>query len=173
MQIDLYKDHFARFFEDPAIREGIVKAVELLRDTRRVFFIGNGGSNAISSHMMEDFMKMGGKQTLSFSDPALITCFANDYGYELALEKWVEFNFQEGDVLIAISSSGESKNILNAVNAFRNMGGKVITLSGFKSGNTLSGLGEVNFETPVSNYGIVESFHQVIVHSILDEMIAQ
>lgn len=171
MQLDLYKDHFARWFEDQAIRSGIFEAVEVLKPARRVLFIGNGGSNAICSHMMEDFMKMGGKQTLSFSDPALITCFANDYGYEEALRKWVGFNFQPGDVLVAISSSGESPNILNAVDEHKTLGGQVITLSGFETGNSLSSRGDVNFHTPAKNYGVVEGFHGIILHAILDELI--
>lgn len=94
MQIDLYSTTFSRFFDSEAIRNGISDSVTLLRPAKRVMFIGNGGSNSICSHMMEDFMKMAGKQTLSFSDPALITCFANDYGYEHALKAWINFNFQ-------------------------------------------------------------------------------
>ncbi len=171
MQLDLYKTAFENYFNDEDIRRGIVEAVALLRPSRRVIFIGNGGSNAICSHMMEDFMKMAGKQTLSFSDPSLITCFANDYGYENALKEWIGFNFQKGDVLIAISSSGESANILNAVDKHLSLGGEVITLSGFRQGNSLSAKGEINFQTPIKNYGIVEAFHQVILHAILDELV--
>jgi D-sedoheptulose 7-phosphate isomerase len=148
-----------------------MEAVELLKPVKRMLFIGNGGSNAICSHMMEDFMKIARKQTLSFSDPALITCFANDYGYENALKEWINFNFQDGDVLVAISSSGESKNILNAASAHLSKGGALITLSGFEKGNSLSKLGTINFQTPIKNYGVVECFHQVILHSILDELV--
>ncbi len=171
MQIDLYKSTFATFFDSEEIRKGISEAVSLLKPARRVLFIGNGGSNSICSHMMEDFMKMAGKQTLSFSDAALITCFANDYGYENAFKEWIGFNFQEGDILVAISSSGESKNILNAVQAHTKLGGKTITLSGFEKGNSLSKMGAVNFQTPIKNYGVVECFHQVILHAILDEIV--
>jgi D-sedoheptulose 7-phosphate isomerase len=171
MQIDLYNQTFSQFFNSESIRKGIADAVAALRHPKRVMFIGNGGSNSICSHMMEDFMKMAGKQTLSFSDPALITCFANDYGYEQALKAWINFNFQDGDVLVAISSSGESKNIINAVEAHKSKGGKVITLSGFEENNTLSQLGDINFQTPIKNYGVVECFHQVILHAILDELV--
>ncbi|MEM9052266.1 MAG: SIS domain-containing protein [Bacteroidota bacterium] len=170
MQLNSYKSAFESFFADPLIIDGIKKSVTKVNDAKRVIFIGNGGSNAICSHMMEDFMKIAGKPTLSFTDAALITCFANDYGYQNAMKEWINFSFQDGDLLIAISSSGESKNILNAVNAHLTKGGVVITLSGFKHGNSLSKMGSVNFETSVENYGIVECFHQVILHAILDEL---
>jgi D-sedoheptulose 7-phosphate isomerase len=71
---------------------------------------------------------------------------------------------------VAISSSGESANILNATEAHQIKGGKIITLSGFKRDNKLSQMGDVNFQTSVSNYGIVECYHQVILHVILDEV---
>jgi D-sedoheptulose 7-phosphate isomerase len=170
MQLNSYKSAFDQFFADPEIAEGIVQSVDLVKRAKRIIFIGNGGSNAICSHMMEDYMKIAGKPTLSFSDGALITCFANDYGYEKAMEEWIKFSFQEGDLLVAISSSGESANILNAVHAHKSRGGKVLTLSGFKRDNRLSQMGEVNFQTSVENYGIVECYHQIILHVILDEV---
>jgi len=170
MQIDLYKNSFAHYFGQEILRIDIQRAVTLLDSAKRILFIGNGGSNAIASHMMEDFMKIAGKQTLSFSDPALITCFANDYGYENALSRWIDFQFQDGDILVAISSSGESKNILNAVETHQKRGGKIISLSGFDIDNRLSKMGDINFQVPERNYGIVECFHQVILHAILDEL---
>lgn len=170
MQIDLYKKYFDEFFADENLKAGIRAAVEMIRSSKRVIFIGNGGSNAISSHMMEDYMKIAGKPTLSFSDAALITCFANDYGFENAIAEWIKVIFQVGDVLVATSSSGESPNILNAAKAHRDRGGRVITLTGFEPKNTLSEKGDINFNTPLKNYGIVECFHQVILHAILDEL---
>jgi len=170
MQLNLYKRAFDQFFSDREISDGIAKSVELVKQANRIIFIGNGGSNAICSHMMEDYMKIAGKPTLSFTDAALITCFANDYGYDNAMKEWINFSFQDGDLLVAISSSGESQNILNAVEAHQINGGKILTLSGFKRDNKLSQMGDVNFQTSVQNYGIVECFHQVILHAILDEL---
>lgn len=170
MQIDFYKSEFEKFFNDPEVRDGIGEAVKIVKECPKIYWIGNGGSSAICSHMAEDYTKCGGIPSFSFSDPALITCFANDYGYEHAQEKWVEFFMEKGDLLVAISSSGESKNILNAVQAAKAKGARVITLSGFNPDNTLSTLGEVNFRIPVKNYGIVECFHQVVTHIILDSL---
>lgn len=171
MQLNLYNEYFTSYFQDPDIKQGIEQAVELIDNkVNRIFFIGNGGSNAICSHMMEDFAKIAGFPTFSFSDAALITCFANDYGFENAIAEWIKLHFTEGDLLIAISSSGESKNILNAVNLVKDKKGLIITLSGFKPNNQLSQKGSINFYTGVANYGIVECFHQVILHIILDSL---
>lgn len=171
MQTNLYREQFSSYFNSPAIHQGIQKAIALIESkAKRIFFIGNGGSNSICSHMMEDFAKIARFPTFSFSDGALITCFANDYGYERAMAEWVKIHFQEGDLLVAISSSGESKNILNAVDFVKSQNGFIITLSGFKQNNPLSSKGDINFYLNVSNYGIVECFHQVILHIILDSL---
>jgi D-sedoheptulose 7-phosphate isomerase len=168
MQIDSYSKYFSTFFESDLIRSQISEAADIVRKSKRIFFIGNGGSNSICSHMMEDYGKMGRFPSFTFSDPALITCYANDYGYDKAMEEWLRLHFTDTDLLIAISSSGESANIRNAVNYVNTVNKKVVTLSGFKPGNSLSKMGLVNFQLPVSNYGIVECFHQVILHMVLD-----
>jgi D-sedoheptulose 7-phosphate isomerase len=170
MQIEQYNKQFAQWFAEPSIRSGINDAIALLKTSKRIFFLGNGGSNSISSHMMEDYGKIAGFQTYAFSDAALITCYANDYGYENAMAEWLKLHFQPGDVLIATSSSGESKNIVNAADVARVKGGKIIALTGFATGNTLSKMGDVNFYLNVRNYGMVECFHQVILHVILDSL---
>lgn len=170
MQLNQYKINFERWFSDPVIMQEIGNAITLLKTGKRIFFLGNGGSNAISSHMMEDYGKIGGFQTYSFSDAALITCYANDYGYENAMAEWLKLHFGEGDILVATSSSGESKNIVNAAKVATERKGKLITLTGFGAGNTLSKMGNVNFYLDIRNYGMVECFHQVILHVILDSL---
>ena len=170
MQTNLYKEHFLNFFNSEIAKKQIEDSIAIVEKSKRIFFIGNGGSNAICSHMMEDYAKIANYPTFCFSDAALITCFANDYGYEKAMEEWLKIHFTEGDLLVAISSSGESKNILNAANYVKSKNGKVITLSGFKENNQLSKKGDVNFYVAISNYGIVECLHQVILHVILDSL---
>jgi D-sedoheptulose 7-phosphate isomerase len=122
--------------------------------------------------MMEDYGKMGRFKTFSFSDAALITCYANDYGYEQAMAEYLKLHFEPGDMLIAISSSGNSKNITNAVQVAKDQGGKVITLSGFKPDNRLKQMGDLNFFLESNSYGIVECYHQVILHIVLDMLCA-
>ena len=131
MQLDSYKEVFNTYFNGSGVEGDIRKSVNLIKDSvKNIFFIGNGGSNSICSHMMEDFMKLAGYPTYSFSDAALITCFANDFGYDKAMAEWLKIFYTSNDLLVAISSSGESKNILNAVHYAKSKGGKVITLSG-------------------------------------------
>ena len=171
MQLNLYKEEFGKYFNNSHVERQITSSIELIQTKiKRIFFIGNGGSNSISSHMMEDYMKIARFQTFAFSDPALITCFANDYGYENAMAEWLKIYFTQDDLLVAISSSGESINIINAVRQAKFKNGKVITLSGFKENNSLSHLGRINFHIPVNSYGIVECYHQVILHIILDSL---
>ena len=170
MQLTLYKKTFAEYFNNPILETQIAEAVAVLKSCKRVFFVGNGGSNAISSHMMEDYAKIGGYPTFAFSDPALITCYANDYGYENAMKEWLKIHFGKGDLLVAISSSGNSMNIVNAVDEAKGKGGEVITLSGFKNTNKLIAKGKVNFHIPIENFGVVECYHQVILHIILDSL---
>lgn len=146
------------------------ESVKIVKSVRRIFFLGNGGSNSISSHMMEDYGKIGGFRTYAFCDPALITCYANDYGFENAMAEWLKLHLDSGDLLIAISSSGESKNIVNAATTAHAMGAKIITLTGFAEKNTLSKIGDVNIHLGIKNYGVVECFHQVILHIILDSL---
>lgn len=169
MQLDLYKTFFTSYFSGKDVSSQMAESLELLQNTKRIFFIGNGGSNAICSHMLEDYAKIGRFRTYAFSDPALITCYANDYGYENAMAEWLKVYFDKDDLLVAISSSGNSKNILNAADIARERSGKVISLSGFKAENKLRTKGDVNFYLPIENYGVVECFHQVILHAILDE----
>ncbi len=174
MQLNSYNRIYQDLFiEDEAISIQIQQTLKLLNSVKRIFFIGNGGSNSICSHMMEDFFKIGRFPTFAFSDAALITCFANDYGYDKAMSEWLKLHFQPTDLLVAISSSGKSPNILNAVDTAQILGGRVITLTGFEKNNPLRARGEINFYLTVSNYGIVECFHQVILHALLDEFVAQ
>jgi D-sedoheptulose 7-phosphate isomerase len=169
MRIDSYTKVYNEYFGSGDFLSRQKEAIALLLRSKRIFFIGNGGSNAICSHMMEDYAKIASYQAFAFSDPALITCFSNDYGYEHAMSQWLRIYFTEGDVLVAVSSSGNSPNIVNAVKEVRDKG-TVITLSGFKPDNKIRQLGHVNFHINVSDYGIVECFHQVILHVILDEI---
>ena len=169
MQIDIYNRFYQQYFSSKAFATDFSRAMEYLAKARNIFFIGNGGSNAVCSHMMEDYAKIGGFRTFGFSDPALITCFANDYGYDKAMAEWLKIYFAPGDMLVAVSSSGNSPNILRASEQALNMKGILLTLTGFREDNKLRSMGAVNFHLPVENYGVVECFHQVILHAMLDE----
>lgn len=156
--------------------QGIEAACQLLntvsKEKKKVIFIGNGGSAAIASHMAVDFWKNGGIRAVAFNDSSLITCLSNDCGYEHVFEKSIEMFAEQGDLLIAISSSGRSPNILNGVKAAKAKGCRIITLSGFKPDNHLAGMGEISFFVGSQAYGPVEVLHQFICHYILDIYIA-
>lgn len=171
-QLSIYNTVFQDYFSQPEVEKQMIESVNLINGSKRIFFIGNGGSNSICSHMMEDYAKIAGFPTFSFSDAALITCFANDYGYERAIAEWLKIHFQPSDLLVAISSSGKSPNILNATEVAKERGGKIITLSGFSKQNPLHQKGDINFHIGIENYGVVECYHQIILHVILDTIYA-
>ena len=138
------------------------------RAGHKMLFIGNGASAAISSHMATDFWKTGGMRALAFNDGALLTCMGNDYGYGQVFAKPIEMFADPGDVLIAISSSGQSANILLGAQAARQKACQIVTLSGFKPDNPLRSLGDFNFYAPAQTYGAVEIVHHSICHCLLD-----
>lgn len=139
----------------------------------KVFFIGNGGSAAIANHMAIDFWKNARINAMSFSDSSLLTCISNDFGYENVFAKPIEFFAHKNDILVAISSSGRSKNIINGVRTMLSKGSKVITLSGFDKNNTLCSQGIYNFYVPAREYGLVEVTHQYICHCIADALMVE
>ncbi|MFH1258617.1 MAG: SIS domain-containing protein [Elusimicrobiota bacterium] len=152
--------------------QGIYKAADLINSRviagNKLIFIGNGASASISSHQATDFWKNGGMRAIAFNDAALLTCVSNDIGYPYVFEKSIEMFADKGDVLVAISSSGKSENILRGIKAAVNKGCKIITLSGFKNDNPLRLSGDINFYVPSLLYGHVEIFHHSICHCILE-----
>jgi D-sedoheptulose 7-phosphate isomerase len=152
--------------------EGIARVHASLRrlpnGPNKIMFIGNGGSAGIAGHMAIDFTKNGGVRSVTFNDASSLTCLANDLGYDQVFAKQVEMQGLPGDVLVAISSSGESVNILRAAEAALAQKCDVVTLTGFRPGNSLRKLGTVNFFAASAVYGFVETAHQVILHAILD-----
>lgn len=162
---------------DAVFAANVDRALEFALQTRdcgnRVFFIGNGGSAAIASHMAADWLKNGGFAALAFNDAAALTCIANDCGYENVFAVPLQQHGRVHDMLIAISSSGESDSIINAVTTARRFLMKTVTLSGFKPSNRLRTMGDINFHVPSEAYGVVEIAHLAICHAILDQVIAR
>ena len=139
----------------------------------KIMIAGNGGSAAMASHVSVDFTKVGGIRTVNFNEADLLTCFANDFGYERVYEKCLEYYADEGDLFIAISSSGNSKNMVNAANYAKKNGIRVITLSGFKESNPLKKLGDINLWVNSSGYNIVEMVHHTWLLSIVDNIVGK
>ena len=151
------------------------EAARLINAIRRaggkVIVVGNGGSAAIASHVSLDLTKTGGVRAISFNEVDLITCFANDYGYEKWVEKAIEFYADPHDMLILISSSGSSRNILNGAVKGRELGLDIVSLSGFSSNNPLRQLGHINFWIDSSDYNVVEMTHNAWLLSIVERIV--
>ena len=152
----------------------VLQILELLRDVRHrkasLYLVGNGGSAAVASHSVTDFLNVAQLRATTLHDSSLLTCMANDFGYENAFARMLSTLAQPGDALIAISSSGKSANICNAALKMREIGGEVITLSGFAPGNTLRALGNFNIWLDSHDYGMVEIGHQFVLHNIADRL---
>ena len=127
----------------------------------------------MASHVAVDFTKQGGVRSVNFNEADLITCFANDYGYEHWVEKAVEFYGDEGDMVILISSSGNSKNMVNAAQTAKKLGLDVITFTGFNPDNALKKEGIINIWLDSKAYNIVENTHQIWLLTVCDLMIGK
>lgn len=136
----------------------------------KLIFVGNGGSAGIASHLAIDYSKNGGIPALAFNDGASLTCLANDLGYENVFSHQITSLGKPEDMLVAISSSGQSSNILRAVDAAKENAINVLTLSGFDKENHLRSAGDMNIYVPSQEYGFVEIMHLTICHAVLDLM---
>jgi D-sedoheptulose 7-phosphate isomerase len=136
---------------------------------RAVYFAGNGASASMSSHMAADSSKNGGLRAFAFNDAALLTAVSNDAAFEQSFAIPLERFGQAGDMLITISSSGNSPNVLAVIRKARDMEIGVVTLSGMEPDNRSRGAGDVNLYVPARTYGIVECCHQILLHCWLDQ----
>ena len=139
---------------------------------RKVIIFGNGGSAAIASHFSVDLTKNAGVRCCNFNEADLITCFANDYGFENWAKEALKFYSDTGDLLIIISSSGSSKNMINALKISKKLKiSKTITLTGFNKSNPVKKLGDINLWVNSKSYNFVENIHQLWLLSIVDLII--
>ena len=175
--IEDYLGRYKKSLFETDISEKMIKMKEIMlnvkKNGKKVIIAGNGGSAAMASHVAVDFTKQGGIRTVNFNEADLITCFANDYGYEHWVAKAIEFYGDEGDVVILISSSGSSKNMVNAAQTAKQFGMSVITFSGFTSDNPLKQEGILNFWLDSKAYNIVENTHQIWLLLVCDLLIGK
>jgi D-sedoheptulose 7-phosphate isomerase len=147
----------------------LIRGVKL--NSGKVIIIGNGGSAAIASHVSIDLTKAVNIRSVNFNEASLLTCLSNDYGYENWVERALDFYADNNDIVILISSSGQSHNIINGAKKALAMKLPLITLSGFSENNPLNGLGDINFWLDSKTYNIVESVHQMWLLSVVDFLI--
>jgi D-sedoheptulose 7-phosphate isomerase len=179
---DAWTDHFVQRLRTAVATDGDGARMELEEGARRtldaiarvgagkkkVLLVGNGGSAAIVSHVQSDLCKSVGVRALVFHETPLLTAITNDDGYPRAFETPVDLWAEPGDLLVAVSSSGQSESILRPVRLARARGLDVVTLSGFDADNPLRATGMVNFWVDSREYGIVESIHVVLLHHLTD-----
>ena len=166
-----------RFISDPQNFLHIEQAgkiiVNAIKSGGKVISCGNGGSMSDAMHFAEELSGRYRKDrpayaALAISDPGHLSCVANDYGYAFVFSRMVEAIGSEGDVLFAISTSGNSENILKAIEAARKKGMKVIGLTG-NDGGKMVGLCDVEIRAPRTEYADrAQEIHIKVIHSLID-----
>ncbi len=147
------------------------RTLEIREAGKTVYLIGNGASASMASHMAADLAKNGRVRTEVFTDLALITAVANDLSYEEVFAWPLHQQMVEGDMLVAISSSGQSPNVLRASKVAAGLHGLVVTLSAMRHDNRLRSNGMLNFYVPADTYGMAETCHAGILHYWVDQMV--
>lgn len=177
---DFINDYFNRYrkslFDSDVSEKLIALKHQLLRikeNGKKVIVAGNGASAAMASHVAVDFTKQAGVRTINFNEADLITCFANDYGYENWLAKAIESYIDTGDLIILISSSGSSENMVKAAKFAKSHGYTIITLTGFNENNPLKQEGDLNLWVDSKAYNIIENTHQIWLLLVCDLIIGK
>lgn len=152
--------------------DGLVTRLAAIPGTGgKVILVGNGGSAAMAAHVSVDLTKAAGIRAITFNEADLLTCFANDYGYENWVTEALKAYADPQDLVILISSSGKSPNITNGAKQARAMGLGIVTLSGFGADNPLRKLGDVNLYCNSTAYNVVEMTHHVWLLAAVDKVI--
>lgn len=156
----------------------LVKVSELMEKSqkrkKKIMIAGNGGSAAISSHFSVDLSKNAGIRSINFNEADLITCFANDFGYENWLLKAIKYYGDQGDLLFLVSVSGKSKNIVNAAKNAKKYGvKKIVTFTGCNQRNPVKLYGDINFWINSKSYNLIENCHQFLLLALVDMIIGK
>lgn len=151
--------------------EEAVTLIKKIPKKNKIILVGNGASAAISSHLAIDFTKAAGVRAINFNESSLLTCFSNDFGYENWVKEALNYYLLPKDIVILVSSSGKSKNVVNAAKYLKKRDNNLITLTGLNSNNPLKKYGKINFFVDSKNYNVVESVHLVILLGIVEELI--
>lgn len=153
---------------DQAMKNWQLATLQVRQEKRRIFLVGNGASASMASHVAADLSKNARLSAEVFSDLSLITAIANDMSYAEVFAEPLRRRMVSRDMLVAISSSGNSPNIVRAVEEAKGLGGMVVTISAMGEENTIRGLGHLNLYVPANTYGLAESAHAAILHFWVD-----
>jgi len=178
--LDEYFDDFKKTinFNSDEIKKKLINLKKIFittkKNRKKILIFGNGGSAAIASHFSVDLTKNAKIRCVNYNEPDLITCFSNDFGYERWVEMAIKYYGNKGDVLIVISSSGKSKNMINACIAARKKKfSKIITLTGHSVNNPVKKLGDINLWVNSKAYNYIENIHQFWLLSLVDLVIGK
>ena len=178
--LDDYFDDFNKTinFNSDEIKKKLINLkkifITIKKNKKKILIFGNGGSAAIASHFSVDLTKNAKIRCTNYNESDLITCFSNDFGYEHWIEKTLEYYGNKGDVLIVISSSGKSKNMINAcVAARKKKFSKIITFTGHSINNPVKKLGDINLWVNSKAYNYIENIHQFWLLSLVDLIIGK
>ena len=147
--------------------------VSTSKKSGKILIFGNGGSAAIASHVSVDLTKNARIRAVNFNEADLITCFSNDYGYDRWIEKTIDFYADKKDIIILISSSGQSKNMINACKAAKKKRIKVVSFTGHSKNNPLSKLSKISLWVNSKAYNYIENIHQIWLLGICDLIIGK
>lgn len=147
--------------------------LDLKARKNKLMLAGNGASATIVSHAATDFTKQAKVRSLPFTDTSLITAYGNDFGYENWVAEAINSYYKDGDIVVLISSSGSSKNIVNAANKAKSLGLTLVTFSGFSSENPLKQIGDLNFWLPSKAYNIIENTHSIWITTVVDMILGK
>ena len=152
----------------------LIKLQRLCEDVRqrgsKLIFLGNGGSSSIASHAATDFTKQGKVRSIAFNDHNLLTCYANDYGQTNWMAEALKAYFEVGDVVVLLSSSGESENILRAADYVNKVGLEAVAFSAFRQDNSLNSRGLLTFWAPSMTNCVSQSIHSALLLSVCDSL---
>ena len=178
--LDEYFDDFKKTinFNSDEIKKKLINLKKIFittkKNRKKILIFGNGGSAAIASHFSVDLTKNAKIRCTNYNESNLITCFSNDFGYERWVEMAIKYYGNKGDVLIVISSSGKSKNMINACIAARKKKfSKIITLTGHLVNNPVKKLGDINLWVNSKAYNYIENIHQFWLLSLVDLVIGK
>ena len=178
--LDEYFDDFKKIinFNSSEIKKKLINLKKIFittkKERKKILIFGNGGSAAIASHFSVDLTKNAKIRCTNYNEPDLITCFSNDFGYERWVEMAIKYYGNKGDVLIVISSSGKSKNMINAsIAARKKKFSKIITLTGHSVNNPVKKLGDINLWVNSKAYNYIENIHQFWLLSLVDLVIGK
>ena len=171
------REELDAFINDPETIPSVANAAAIMADCLKnggkIISCGNGGSLCDATHFAEELTgrfrnDRGPLPAMAINDPAYLTCVGNDYSFDVVFSRWVEAFGKSGDVLLAISTSGSSKNILKAAQTAKNLGMKVIALTS-KNGKTLSDLADVTIAAPDAPHSDrIQEIHIKVIHILIE-----